>query len=62
MIQILLKLIPQCNKRKVQCNNWASIELKPAYTKQIPISDAKKKDILYLLEKKNHTDRLCTLY
>lgn len=36
----------------MHCNDWVSIDLKPAYTKQIPISEAKKKDLLYLLEMK----------
>lgn len=44
--------ITQCNKRRVHCNDWVSIDLKPAYTKQIPISEAKKKDLFYLLKKK----------
>lgn len=44
--------ITQCNKRKVLCNDWKNIVLKPAYTKQMPISEAKKNDLLFLLEKR----------
>jgi len=32
--------------------DWDNIVLKPAYTKPMPISEAKKNDLLFLLEKR----------
>jgi len=44
--------ITQCTKRKVLCSDWDNIVLKPAYTKPMPISETKKNDLLFLLEKR----------
>jgi len=54
--------ITECNKRKILCSDWNNIVLQPAYTKQMTISEAKKNDLLFLLEKKNNTTRLFKLY
>lgn len=43
--------VAQCNKR-TQTYNWTNITLKEAYPRQIPISENKKKDLLFLLKSK----------